>query len=276
MITQATIGSITFAESTGFALTGVPGLELPNVRIFSYDLPGENFGLHTNALYGKRSFALQGMVIGIDAEDFIAKRNAFITALNILSGPQALTFTLSNGQTKQITAVLTMLDFKPQPGIPVAAPFNASFEAAFPYLESTTLYTTSMGLALPGGGKVPPDTMPAAIGKGSGQASQITNSGNAPTYPTARISGPITNPAIHNANTSSELRFELTLASGEYLDIDYKRKTVIDHTGRNRYATLSGTWSSLPPGTTVMKLIAESTDIAAQLAVSWRDSFLNL
>jgi hypothetical protein len=276
MITQATIGSITFAAGTGFALTGVPGLELPNVRVFSYDLPGENFGLHTNALYGKRSFALQGMVIGESASDFIDKRDGLIEAFDILSGPQVITFTLSNGLTKRITAVLTALDFKPQPGIPVAAPFNGVFEAAFPYLESTETYTTSMGLALPGGGKVPPDTMPAAIGKGAGQSSQITNSGNAPTYPTARITGPVTNPAIHNQSSNEQLRFALTLASGQYLDIDYKRKTVIDHTGRNRYSTLAGDWSSLPPGTSVMKLLADSTDPNAQLSISYRDAFLNL
>lgn len=276
MITHVTIGSITFAEGTGYAVTGVPGLELPTVRHFSYDLPGEHFGLHTSAFYGRRAFALQGMVIGESAIDFIEKRDALIEAFDILNGEQPLTFTLSNGQTKRITAILTNLDFTPQPGIPIAAPFNASFEAAFPYLESTTLHTTTMGLALPGGAKVPPDTMPAAIGKGAGQASQINNSGNAPTFPTARIMGPVTNPAIHNASTNTELLFALELTAGQYLDIDYKRKTVTDHTGRNRYSTLTGSWSSLPPGTTVMKLIAESTDPEAQLQVSWRDAFLNL
>jgi hypothetical protein len=276
MTTQLDIASITFAEGTGFALTGIPGLEIPGIRLSSYDLPGENFGLHTNALYGKRAFALQGMVIGVDGQDFIAKRDALITALSVLTGPQVLTFTLSNGQTKQITAVLTALDFTPQPGIPVAAPFNASFEAAFPYLESTELHTVSMGLVLPGGGKVPPDTMPAAIGKSSGQLSYLTNNGNAPTYLMARITGPVTNPTIHNQTLNEELRFTITLASGAYLDIDSKRKTITDNTGRNRYGVLSGQWSSLPPGTHTMKLIAESIDPAAQLSISWRDAWLHL
>ena len=275
MISQATIGSVTFQAGSAYALTGVPGLELPTVRLFSYDLPGEHFGIHTNALYGRRAFALRGWVLGESVSDFISKRDALIDALDILGGEQVLAFTLANGLTKRITAIPRTLDFSPEAGIPAAAPFSIAFEAAFPYLEGDE-QSQSISLALAGGGKVPPDAMPASLGKGSGGVVTITNGGNAPSYPTFRIQGPVTNPSIRNSSLNLELRFTLDLAAGAYLEIDTKRKTVTDQTGRNRYSTLTGDWFTLAPGSTNMQLLADSTDPDATLTVVWRPTYLNL
>lgn len=273
MINTIEIGDITLNEGA-YAVTGIPGLEVPSVRIFSYDLPGESLGIHTSALYGRRSFSIQGWIIGESASDFIAKRTNLIESLNVLDGEQQISFVLSNGESRTITAIMNGLDVPPEAGVPSAARFNLQFEAAFPYLEGTSR-TLTTGLALPGGGAVPA-SVPMGLNQGAGGEITLTNQGNAPAYPTARITGPVTNPAIVNDTKNQDLRFTITLAASEYLDIDFKRKTVTDHTGRNRYAVKLGDWFTLTPGNTTLKFVADSDDQTAELSVSYRDSYLNL
>jgi phage-related protein len=104
----------------------------------------------------------------------------------------------------------------------------------------------------------------------------VVNAGNGIYYPTARINGPVLNPALRNNTLGKDLRFTIELAAGDYLDIDFKRKTVVDKTGLNRYSIKSGDWWHLQPGTNEIRFLADAYDASAFVNFYWRDSWLGI
>lgn len=276
MFTKVQIGGVSFNDNTNYTVNGFAGLEMPATRAISYNLAGEHFGIFVSAFYGRRRWSLDGTVIGSTQGDFISKRDALQEALDALGGETTVLFTLANGRLLQIDAAFLALSFAPRPGVINAADFQAQFESAFPFLQGQTLNELSLFLPTGGGGKVPPDTMPMSLSYGSGGSIFPANNGNAPSYPTARINGPVTNPALRNEAIGRELQMNLTLASGEYVDLDFKRKTVTNHQGVNRYDAKSGDWWFLQPGTNEVKFRANTYDANAVTTFKFRDSYLGL
>lgn len=275
MIEGVRIGDITFNDNPNYWITGVQGLEVPRTRLASYNLAGEHFGYHVNAFYSKRRFSLDGTVVGDTVADFMARRRALQSALDILDGERPIVFTLAGGQEVQLDAVLVSLDFPLRAGFVNAGDFHAEFEASFPFLRGLTQYTQAFVLASGGGGAVPA-TVPMTLAADSGGKIFVTNGGNGVAYPTARISGPVTNPSLRNATTGEEIRLDITLAVGEYLDLDFRRKTVTDQSGRNRYDAKEGDWWTLAPGTNEVRFIADSGDPAAQTTFTSLDAWLGI
>lgn len=86
----------------------------------------------------------------------------------------------------------------------------------------------------------------------------ITSSGNWPTFPIIRITGPITNPTITNNTTGESIALTATITAGNWIELDlsYGKKTVVDNTGANRISTVSAssnlaTWSLIPGSNTI-------------------------
>ncbi len=276
MLNKVEIGSISFNDNQNYLISGFRGLEMPPTRVVTYNLAGEHFGYFVSALYAKRRFSLSGWVVGSTVNDFILKRDAFQAALDAFSGERTIKFTLANGRQIQIDAVFVSLDFGQREGHMVAAEFQVEFEAAFPFLLSQTENSENITLAYGGGGKVPPDTMPMSLAADQGGKIYAINNGNAIYYPTARISGPVTNPALRNNTTGKELRLTVTLASGEYIDLDFRKKTIFDNLGRNRYDIKSGDWWHLQSGTNEVRFLADAYDASALATFKWRDSYLGI
>jgi hypothetical protein len=276
MISLLTIGSTNFNTGNNFFISELPGLEMPPIRMVNYNLAGEHFGLYVSAFYGKRRFSIKGWVIGSSQADFQTKRDQLQNDLDITKGEIPIYLTLVNGRQLRIDAILVALDFSPKPGELIATQFNASFEASFPFLVSQTENSQNFSLATGGGGKVPPDTMPMALSTNSGGSIFVVNNGNAPYYPNARITGPVLNPSLRNNTTGKVIRFAINLASTDYLDIDFKRKTVIDNQGRNQYSTKSGDWWLLGAGTSEIRFLADNYDPNALTLFKYKDSFLGI
>lgn len=276
MITALTINNVTFNTGSNYFIDGFKGLEMPPTRVVNYNLAGEHFGLFVSAFYGKRRFSLRGWVVGSSVSDFISKRDALQQALDILAGEQTLQFTLANGRQLQINAVLLALDFTPIVGGATGAQFNAEFEAAFPFLVSQSPNSQNINLSTGGGGKVPPDTMPMGLGGDSGGVITLVNNGNGIFYPTIRFTGPVTNPQITNETVGKYIRLTLTLAAGEYVDLDLKRKTITDNYGTNRYSTKTGNWWFLQPGNNVIRFTADVYNTSSLATVTYRDSYLGI
>lgn len=276
MISSLNIRSTTFNTGSNFFITELPGLEMPPMRVVNYNLAGEHFGLYVSAFYGKRRFSIKGWVVGTSQSDFQTQRDQLQRDLDITSGEIPINITLVNGRQLTINAILIALDFSPKPGELTATQFNASFDASFPFLVSQTENSQNINLATGGGGKVPPDTMPMALAPDSGGANFIINNGNAPYYPFTRITGPVLNPSLRNNTSGKVVRFAVNLAAGEYIDIDFKRKTIFDNQGRNQYSSKSGDWWFLQPGTSEIRFLADSYDASAVANIKFRDSFLGI
>ncbi len=276
MINSLTINGVIFNNSSNYFIDGFKGLEMPPTRVVNYNLAGEHFGLFVSAFYGKRRFSLRGWVVGSSVSDFISKRDTFQQALDILGGENSLLITLANGRQLQINGVLLNLDFTPIVGGATGAQFNVEFEAAFPFLVSQAQNSQNINLSTGGGGKVPPDTMPMPLAGDSGGVATIINNGNGIFYPTIRFTGPVTNPQIKNETTGKYIRLTLTLVSGQYVDIDFKRKTVTDNFGTNKYSTKTGDWWFLQPGNNVIRFTADTYDPSSLATINYRDSYLGI
>lgn len=276
MITSATIGNIIFNSGSNYFIDGFKGLEMPPTRVVNYNLAGEHFGLFVNAFYGKRRFVLKGWVIGSSVTDFISRRDAFQSALDIKGGEITVKFTLANNRQVQIDAVLMGLDFTPIVGGATGAAFQVEFEAAFPFLVSQSENSQNLILPAGGGGKVPPDTMPMALGGNSGGSITAINNGNGIYYPTVRFLGPVSSPQITNFTTGKSIRLGISISSGSYIDVDFKRKTVTDNLGTNKYSVKSGEWWYLQPGNNEIRFTADSYDPAALCNFKYKDSWLGI
>lgn len=252
------------------------GLGNPPVRLINYDVPGENFGIFVSAFYGKRQFTLSGWVVGDSMSDFVQRRDTLYKALDITNGEQPVVFTLANDRIVQINAVCKQLDLSQQAGDIVAAQFQAQFEGSFPFLLTPTVNQYSIALPLGGGGTVPAPTMPMALGGNLGGNITVVNNGNAPYWPTARIYGPVTNPVITNQTLGLALQLTITLSASEYLDIDFKRKSIFDNFGTNQYSTKSGDWFYLSPGSSIIAFSASSYSASSLCNIFAQDSYLGI
>jgi len=68
----------------------------------------------------------------------------------------------------------------------------------------------------------------------------ITNSGNAPIFPTVKIHGSIQNPGIQNATIGRTLSLDgITIAAGHYYNVDMLEETIKDEVGTSRYSYIN-------------------------------------
>ena len=142
---------------------------------------------------------------------------------------------------------------------------------------------TSPILGMPGGsitGITFPLTLPVTFGSGISSGSiTVTNSGNAATWPTFTLTGPLTGPTIINANTGQQLRFapSYVLEDGQTMVIDTDARSVtIDAGVSRRDALISADWFPLPAGvpTTITLASTGTYDAGAGLQVAWRSAYL--
>ena len=72
-----------------------------------------------------------------------------------------------------------------------------------------------------------------------------------------RISGPVDGPRLRNETTGHELALDITLVSGEWVDLDSKNRTVLLQGTANRYSTLTTPeWWELQPGANQLRFTA--------------------
>ena len=126
------------------------------------------------------------------------------------------------------------------------------------FSDAATTVSLSVSAAL--GGFTFPITFPLTFGAGgSSGLVAVTNLGNAPSPPTFRIYGPITNPSLRNETTGEQISLNLTIASGEYVDIDVKNSSVLLNGTANRYSSLSvAQWWNVQPGVNQIRYSASS------------------
>lgn len=135
-----------------------------------------------------------------------------------------------------------------------------------------------------------PLTVPVAVGASTiDQTTIIAYAGNAPTLPTIRITGPITNPTVENESLGFILDFTgITIASGDYYDIDlrYASKTVVNSTGVDKLADLTNdsdhaVWHiaadpAAPGGLNSIRVTGSSADANSQVEISYFDRYLGI
>jgi len=99
----------------------------------------------------------------------------------------------------------------------------------------------------------------------------LNNTGNFSIAPVIRIMGECINPIIKNLTTGAEMKFNLTLAAGEFLDIDVYKQNIVDNNGVNRVSTLdiNSQWIWIDTGINEIQFTDDvpSTDLAETKAI---------
>lgn len=158
----------------------------------------------------------------------------------------------------------------------MTAPLVVELVATDPLLYSDTATTVSLGVQAASGGVTFPVTFPITFVTGGGSSGVVTvvNIGNAPSPPTFRINGPVTNPTIRNETLDRALELELDIVAGDYVDIDVAARSVLLNGTANRYSSLtSPQWWELAPGANAVRY---SADVSASsvLDMTYRHAWL--
>jgi hypothetical protein len=166
-------------------------------------------------------------------------------------------------------------------------PLDIEFDAMDPYWHADTPSHLTLPLdqaRWPKAGLPAPFCEAAACGSldPSQRPGWITNNGNAPAWPTLRITGPVTNPRVWNTVTSRALELRLALRAGEWVEIETRPGT--------RWALRNGTASAagdltpasrldlftIPPGRSEIRWTADDPTDTCRLEVSWRSAYTTI
>lgn len=122
-----------------------------------------------------------------------------------------------------------------------------------------------------------PISWPTAIASGSGT---LTTVGNADTPPVLRIYGPCTDPVVVHVEQEKQLAFTgLTIAAGQFLEVDVDRRTVLyqGNTNDPRYDTLDfsvSEWWQLLPGQQTIRFLPATSSPPSLVELEWADMWL--
>lgn len=288
-------------NGTTYDLTGagilipelVDGLGLPPLHRFTQRGPQQHGATNRDFRLDPRSLTLIGSFTRNCPADVWAARRRLLDIFKPSNIPVQLRWDLSDGTSRQldtfIEGELTLpfgavsgqgggQDRQTLIGLSGGVQQRTAIQviAEDPTLYDPTLVTVTIPNTTFGTGMTVPLPVPFSIGSSVMSGAQvITYLGDWLTYPTIRLTGPMTDPIVTNTTTGEVLNFTgTTIAIGEYLDIDlsYGAKTVRDSNGVNQIAALVstsdlGTWH-LAAGSDASSSLANTITITASATSS--------
>jgi hypothetical protein len=156
---------------------------------------------------------------------------------------------------------------------------QAAFVALNPLIYAGDQSTAVLSLPVYTGGLSVPVTVPLAIESTQvGGIATVINDGTADTAMLLRIDGPVTDPRVvlRTADgTVKTLRFAITLAVGQWLDVDTAAKSVLLNgiPTNSRRGDTAGEFFELPPAAHELSFHAAEYQAAAQLTATWRSAW---
>lgn len=255
----------------------VTGWDSTTVRTNVEDIPAEDGAIAGDSFLGQRPWTLNGK---IGANVGAAARNVAIAnmkrAVRGLRGDVVVQAQPSGMPAMQATARLQSLRISGG----LVKDYQLAFISADPRAYSQALNTINQTGApgVPGAGFSM--AFPINFGGGSGATlvAAATNAGNIDTYPVLKVWGPITNPQITLVNGSSIYLDNLTLASGEWVQITTApgQHAVTKSDGTNLYDRVrypGSVFFKLPPGSSTIQLWGSGSGAGTELDVTWRDAW---
>lgn len=269
-------GPSSFAQAaTVFLLEEVTGFDSPNVRTQVTDLPEQDGAVAGNFFLGSRPITLKGKVSASTAS---ARNVAVLSLMRALRGLRDDVTVKSQASGLPAMQITGRLD-----NVRVTGGYTKDFLISVvcpdPLMYSQVLNTQSGTGQVATSGVAWPIVWPASWGGGTGATVTVTatNAGNFDSYLTVHIDGPIDSPWIRNSTTGNSFYLDnLSLVTGEYVDINMRDRTVIKNDGTNLYSRVrfpDSDWLFLQPGANVLELRASSTASTATLTANWRDSW---
>ena len=253
---------LTFGGDTAYGVTEVLGLtEPPNLREDLSDRVAEHGGFSYIDLYEMRRISISGDIVGTSMSDFETKVQTLKEKFYPQSSPQPLVF-------KRPGLVQQRVYCKPSRfSLPMAVQYQLGYGDWSVQLlaEDPRIYA---------------DTLSTLTQSGASASGVVNNAGDFPIYfEKVRLSGPYTNITFRNsADTSQKIQIAATIASGtgNYIDVDFKRRTLTKHDGTNMYGSLTSDskWFAIQPGNTTVQLVTTGGSGTTQFIAEWRSGWM--
>jgi hypothetical protein len=162
-----------------------------------------------------------------------------------------------------------------------SSPVRCAFVAQDPRIYSGTLSQDSTGLPVQSGGLTVPLTVPFTVdGVLAGGSLAMLNEGTTSTGLLARVDGPVPGPAVviqQPDGTVQSVRFDLTLAGGQFLTIDTAARTALLNGLPQSNQRGRAVWDidpyPLPPGTSTLRYLAGGFNATTTVTASWRSAW---
>ena len=267
--------SLTLGGTTSFPLNSLTGLSPPDSRVDEV----VRMDAHGSFIYAEfleaRRITMQGEILDDPTTNFESLVTLWRAAFAPQPAPLPLSYQLPGGEAKRIYCVPTRRD------LPIDFDYNigrgtflVELLAEDPRIYSDTPSSSSTQVFVAEGVDFSVD-FSFSFGGGTGGVVQCTNNGSYFSPPVIRFTGPCTNPKVRNLSTNEHIRLETVIASGHYLEVDVKERTVVADDGGSRYAYLdmSSIWWELGPGTSAIEFTAEAAS-GALMNISWRGAWI--
>jgi hypothetical protein len=218
MISNITAPIAIGLASSYYTLKEADGFGSGGVEVAKWDRPGFH-GIKTpRAFWRERIMRITIGIRGATSSEYEQKRRDLIEAFDFpRNGLTWLKFTTTGGLALQTQVQLNseiQTTFKQ--GEVTIGEARIELVAEDPILYSQTLKTQDI-----------------LFSAGSGV---VANSGTAPVFPTIRIHGNVLNPSVTNSTLGRQVSLTgITIAAGNYYDLDMLEETVEDPTGSNKY-----------------------------------------
>lgn len=255
-----------------------------DIRADDRERPLEHGLYPTYTYYGKRIFHAEGQLLGNNAAEYMQRRMDLHRALILppksgVREPIRLDFVF-DGITDKLRSFCTLDGY---PELPMSSDhwaltdFMVSFKSFDPIVYSSVQRTATLPAPSITTGAPFPLVFPIDFFASTGTDGLATNGGNVPTYPTATITGPVTNPRLTNLDKNQVLRFDgLVLNSGDSIIVDFKERVALSSAGGNFYGTItsdSDFWT-LEPGDNTFRFTADRAASPSTATIHWNDAYM--
>lgn len=160
---------------------------------------------------------------------------------------------------------------------PYRRPFIVNLLAVDPLIYSQTEITKYIYIPTSVGGRSYPRTYPLSYGTARvGGTASCNNAGNFESLPLVRMYGPLVSPEIKNVTDSNKyIKVNMTVNTGDYLEIDFDKHTVMLNGTASRYLYLdSNDWFSLLPGNNSLTFKDSGGNVLGYCAVIYKSAWI--
>jgi hypothetical protein len=240
------IGGTTYSldDGTYCYIQSHSGMGMMPVRRLEQRGPQQNGVSDRGYRLDERTIIMQLYVPGSTYSDLYDKRTSLLSMFKARDTAGKLRFSLgSTSREIQAHYIGDSLGMDDDAFTGFTKPVAIALRCPDPRWYDPTINTSEFSL---GGGSntfVVPFEVPFNVGSSTIDITRtVTYSGNIKSYPTIRITGPITDPVITHGQTGYKLDFTgITIAAGDWYEIDlgYAGNTVEDDAGTNKIADLT-------------------------------------
>lgn len=277
---QLGIGDLILGPGSDYIITGWDGMGIPGLRTSDSEKP-QDYGVFLGPdLVDLRVLRIDVTVRGGTPAEVVANIDTllqewYLDSRTDTTAIKPLSLILPGQVARRLNGRPGRASFDPRRIIGTRADGVLEYRGADPRWYSDVEHSQIFALAAATTGRGYDKSFDYGYGgAGSSGIQALNNAGSIGTLPTARITGPVTNPYFENVTTGEVLRFTYTLGVGEYLDIDFSDATVLLGGTASRYYAKSGTFFELVPGNNDIRFGAGAYDAAASATVTWRDAWL--